>query len=139
MQRRQICLLQSNTRRSLDRMTLFFRYLVLPIYWAILTYMLLKPGEENKEYLFMFSGADKMLHLSIFAFLGLCTKAAYPRLSFTYYIISLFAYALLTEILQEAMHLGRSMEALDLLADTVGLLLGQRLFPLFQRLLMRFF
>lgn len=33
-------------------------------------------------------------------------------------------YAFLTEILQEEMKLGRSMETLDIVADTIGCLIG---------------
>jgi hypothetical protein len=42
--------------------------------------MLLKPGEENQEYWFMFSGIDKILHLSIFAALGFLFIAAFPKI-----------------------------------------------------------
>ena len=36
----------------------------------------------------------------------------------------MLAYAFLTEILQEEMHLGRSMETLDIIADTIGVFIG---------------
>ncbi|MFC3160666.1 VanZ like family protein [Chryseobacterium arachidis] len=96
----------------------------MPIYWAFLTYMLLKPGEENHEYWFMFSGIDKALHLSIFAALGFCFIAAFPKIRFSYFFQIILIYAFLTEILQEEMGLGRSMETLDIVADTIGCLLG---------------
>jgi hypothetical protein len=41
--------------------------------------MLLKPGEENHEYWFMFSGIDKVLHLSIFAALGFPLLLHFPK------------------------------------------------------------
>nr|WP_294308161.1 VanZ family protein [uncultured Chryseobacterium sp.] len=97
---------------------------ILPIYWAFLTYMLLKPGEENYEYWFMFSGIDKILHLSIFAALGFCFIAAFPKIRFLYFFQIILIYAFLTEILQEEMGLGRSMETLDVVADAVGCLVG---------------
>lgn len=90
--------------------------------------MLLKPGTENKEYWFMFSGIDKVLHLSIFSLLGFCFKVAFSKINFQYYIFITVLYALLTEILQEIMHWGRSMEALDLLADTIGLIVGYTIY-----------
>ncbi len=37
-------------------------------------------------------------------------------------------YSMLTEILQDEMKLGRSLEGLDLVADTIGALLGYFLF-----------
>ncbi|WP_294218110.1 VanZ family protein [uncultured Chryseobacterium sp.] len=97
---------------------------ILPIYWAFLTYMLLRPGEENHEYWFMFNGIDKVLHLSIFAALGFCLIAAFPKIRFSYFIQVILIYAFLTEILQEEMGLGRSMETLDVVADAIGCLIG---------------
>lgn len=44
-------------------------------------------------------------------------------------------YAFLTEILQDEMHLGRSMENLDILADTIGILVGYYVFMKMKRLL----
>ena len=123
MQTNQSYLLQTNTKNSLDKISKIFR-IVLPIYWAILTYMLLKPGEENQEYWFMFSGIDKIIHLSIFAFLGLSFSATFPKTQFSIYIYIMLIYAFLTEILQEEMHLGRSMETLDIIADTIGIFIG---------------
>lgn len=44
-------------------------------------------------------------------------------------------YAFLTEILQDEMQLGRSMENLDILADTIGVLIGYYVFKKIKRLL----
>ena len=90
--------------------------------------MLLKPGVENLEYPFMFDGIDKILHLSIFAMLGFCFMAAIPKIKFYYFIQIMLIYAILTEILQEEMGFGRSLEALDLVADTIGVLIGYFVF-----------
>ena len=90
--------------------------------------MLLKPGVENMEYPFMFDGIDKILHLSIFAMLGFCFMAAFPKIKFRYFIQIMLIYAILTEILQDEMQLGRSLEGLDLVADTIGVLLGYYVF-----------
>ena len=108
----------------MDKISKTFKLYVLPIYWAILTYMLLKPGQENQEYWFMFSGIDKVIHISIFILLGFCIKIAFPKISFYNFIHITLIYAFLTEILQEEMQLGRSMEFFDIIADTVGVLLG---------------
>jgi cation transport ATPase len=96
--------------------------------------MLLKPGEENHEYWFMFNGIDKILHLSIFAFLGFSYKAAFPKSSFSIFIYIMLIYAFLTEILQEEMKLGRTMEFLDIIADVFGVLLS----PMFAAAAMSF-
>lgn len=42
---------------------------------------------------------------------------------FAFFLI-MFIYGLVTEILQREMHLGRSMELLDLFADLLGVLMG---------------
>lgn len=121
------CLRPSNISNLLDKISKLFKK-ILPIYWAFLTYMLLRPGVENLEYPFMFSGIDKLLHLSIFGLLGFCFMAAYPKTRFTIYIQVLLIYSILTEILQDVMGFGRSLEGLDLVADTVGVLAGYYIF-----------
>jgi VanZ family protein len=98
--------------------------------------MLLKPGEENHEYWFMFSGIDKVLHISIFAMLGFCFMATFPKIKFSYFFQIILIYAFLTEILQEEMGLGRSMESLDIVADVIGCLLG---YYIYKVLVKRFF
>lgn len=120
-------LLLSNTRNLLDKISKIFTK-ILPIYWAFLTFMLLKPGVENLEYPFMFDGIDKILHLTIFAMLGFCFVAAFPKVKFIYFFQIMLGYSILTEILQDEMGWGRSLEVLDLVADTAGILLGYYLF-----------
>ena len=127
MQTYQNSFLQNNTKSLLDKISNLFKK-ILPIYWAFLTYMLLRPGIENVEFPFMFSGIDKILHLSIFGMLGFCFIAAFPKIKITYYIYILLIYSLLTEILQDEMQWGRSLEFLDLVADTTGFLLGYLVF-----------
>ena len=96
--------------------------------------MLLRPGVENVELPFMFEGIDKILHLSIFAMLGFCFMAALPKIKFVYFIQIMLIYSLLTEILQEEMQLGRSLEGLDLVADTIGVLIGYFVFQKIKQL-----
>lgn len=100
----------------------------MPIYWAFLSFMLLKPGTENVDYWFIFDGIDKMIHVSTFILLGFCFMAAFPKIRFSYFIQVMLIYALLTEILQEEMQLGRSLDVFDLFADTAGILIGYFLF-----------
>lgn len=86
--------------------------------------MLLKPGVENQEYWFMFDGIDKVIHLSIFAFLGFSFIVVFPKIKFLNYLYIILIYAFLTEILQDEMHMGRSAEFFDIVADFLGFLLG---------------
>lgn len=90
--------------------------------------MLLRPGLENMEFPFMFQGIDKVLHLCIFAMLGFCFMAAFPRIKFIYFIQIMLIYGMLTEILQDEMLWGRSLEFLDLVADIIGVLIGYFVF-----------
>ncbi|CAA7195703.1 hypothetical protein CHRY9293_01876 [Chryseobacterium potabilaquae] len=122
--------LLKNIKLSLDKISKIF-IKILPIYWAFLTYMLLKPGEENREYWFMFEGIDKVLHVSIFTALGFSFIAAFPKIKFSYFFQIILIYAFLTEILQEEMKVGRSMESLDIVADTVGCLIGYYIYKMF--------
>ncbi len=124
--------LQNNIKNHLDRISNIFKK-ILPIYWAFLTFMLLKPGSENQEYWFMFEGLDKIIHFTIFGVLGFCFIAAFPRIKFLYYIYIILIYAFLTEILQDQMNLGRSGEVLDIVADSLGLLFGYAVFRFFKR------
>ena len=83
--------------------------------------MLLKPGLENQEhYWFIFAYADKIVHFSTFLFLGFCIKAVFPKIKFWIYFQILLIYAFLTEILQDEMGFGRSLEIGDIIADTLG-------------------
>lgn len=133
MQTYQNFYLQSNTKNLLDKISNLFEK-ILPIYWAFLTYMLLRPGVENVEFPFMFAGIDKLLHLSIFAMLGFCFIAAFPKIKLSYYIYILLIYSLFTEIAQDEMKWGRSLEFLDLVADTIGFSLGYLAFIQLKRI-----
>lgn len=126
-------LLQNNIKNHLDKISKIFSK-ILPIYWAFLTFMLLKPGVENQEFPFMFEGIDKVLHLSIFALLGFCFMATFPKIKFIYYIQIMLIYSILTEILQDEMGFGRSLETLDLVADTIGVIIGYFAFMQLKRI-----
>ena len=76
----------------------------------------------------MFSGIDKVLHISIFAALGFCFMAAFPRIKFFFFLMIMMIYAFLTEILQGEMQLGRSAESLDIVADLLGVVIGYFIF-----------
>lgn len=97
--------------------------------------MLLRPGVENLEYSWMFPGIDKMVHLSIFAFLAFCFLAAYPKIRFIYFIQIMMIYGMVTEILQDEMNWGRSLEGLDLVADITGVLIGYLIFKKSHRII----
>lgn len=96
----------------------------MPIYWAILTYMLLKPADELGSFWFPFPNFDKIIHLSIFGFLGFCFMVVFQKTRFIVFLQVILCYAFGTEILQGSMGWGRSLEFLDVVADTTGCVLG---------------
>ena len=108
----------------MDRIIKKYSKIILPIYWAFLTYMLLRPGLENKEYFFMFPHLDKLIHFSIFFALGFFFRLRFPKIAIMHFSLLLISYALLTEILQDIMKVGRSLEILDAIADTFGFALS---------------
>lgn len=95
--------------------------------------MLLRAGTEKKEYWFVFNGIDKVLHVSIFAVLGFLLVSAYPKIRFLYFIQIMLLYALVTEILQDQMQMGRSLENLDVVADMLGTIIGYWIYKSIKR------
>lgn len=95
----------------------------MPIYWAFLTFMLLRPAADQ-HLPFSFDGGDKVIHVGIFIALGMLFRLALPRWDSISSFSLLLGYSIITEILQGEMHLGRSEEALDLVADMAGILIG---------------
>ena len=97
---------------------------LLILYWLFLTYMLLSPLKDLPQELPLFEGADKVVHVAIFALLSFLYKATFPRQAFWLCFTLLLLYGIATELAQEYMHIGRSGDPLDLLADAIGIVLG---------------
>ena len=100
------------------------------IYWTVLTYLLLKPAELQKEAWFIFPNIDKLVHLSIFGLLAFIFLIAYKQIKFFVFIQIMMLYAFLTEIFQELMKMGRSMETLDILADLTGVCIAYYIYSI---------
>lgn len=97
----------------------------MPIYWAFLTYILLKPTNIKIEDLWInFANMDKVVHISIFIALGFCYRMAFPQQKKILFWCIMATYSMLTEILQETMNLGRSFELMDFVADMLGIIIG---------------
>lgn len=71
-----------------------------------------------------FANIDKIVHISIFAFLGFTFRLSFPKQMFVVFIQIMLCYALLTEIMQDEIGLGRTLEFYDLICNIVGVLLG---------------
>ena len=81
----------------------------------------------------MFPHLDKLVHFSIFFLLGFLFRVRFPKTPLLYYFLILVSYALLTEILQDTMKLGRSLEVLDAVADTIGLSLSYYIYNRYEK------
>ena len=113
----------------MDKISRLFRYKILPIYWAFLTYMLLRPGEANREkHWFEFHNLDKIVRFLIFTVLGFCYSVSFPKQKKWLFVVVMFVYALFTEVAQGLMNMGRTMDFYDLIADMIGAGFGCFLF-----------
>lgn len=96
-----------------------------------------------------FTGLDKLIHLIVFSglfFMGAkaypgkdCREKGYPSLGpwkWLYLYLGLFLYGVLMEFLQGQTSY-RSMEAWDLVADSLGLIVGHTVLLLFSKPLKR--
>jgi VanZ family protein len=70
------------------------------------------------------AGFDKIEHFTAYCGLALWFTGLYPRARYWQVVAGLLALGLAVEIAQGAMHLGRSAEALDMLANAVGVAAG---------------
>ena len=67
---------------------------------------------------------DKIVHIIVFVLLGFCYRMAFPKQKYMFSVLLMAGYGAITEVLQEIMELGRSMELADFVADIFGVLLG---------------
>lgn len=103
----------------------------LLIYWVVLTFLLLKPSHLEEQSWYLFDGIDKVIHVSVFIMLGFLFMTAFKGTIFWTFIQIMLLYAFLTEIFQEMMHMGRSMEVLDIVADSIGIFLGYYIYKVY--------
>ncbi|GAA4545795.1 VanZ family protein [Pseudonocardia xishanensis] len=68
------------------------------------------------------AGVDKLVHLGVFALLG--ATGRWIRIPPLPLVVALTAYAVLSEVLQGLLPIGRSPDVLDVVADCVGVSLG---------------
>lgn len=101
----------------------------------MLTFLLLKPAHLQEESWYIFDGIDKIVHLSIFTLLGFLFMIAFSKCKFQFFVQLMLIYAFATEILQESMHMGRSLEVLDVVADFFGICIGYYLYTLLKKLI----
>lgn len=97
----------------------------MPIYWAFLTYALLRPSSDlSADFLSQMNGIDKIGHWLVFVVLGFLFYLNFPKIKIAFFLGIMLLYAVLTEVLQGTMNLGRTMEFNDLIADMLGVWAG---------------
>lgn len=110
------------------RRILFFTYL------ALITSLSILPSSDLPS-VKLFPGADKLVHLGMYAGFTFLMMWSWPRFfKGTQQLIPLFAvmfYGLGMEILQDLGHQGRSFEIMDVVANTIGYLPGWLAYRLF--------
>lgn len=107
----------------------------------LILWLTLAPKPLGNESLSLFPGADKIAHALMFGFLtftillDLQRKTDWNKISVVLILISATfssIFGISTELLQDAMHLGRGKELGDMIADTSGSYLIALLWVLFQ-------
>jgi len=104
----------------------------------ILTFLLLLPGDDLKESSWGSTyHIDKVIHVLAFAMLALSTSISLSKLrvfiGLNYRLMTLIfvvgsVFGTILEFLQQELRVGRASELLDIVADSVGLLLGFLIF-----------
>ena len=107
---------------SLSRRLLFLVYLFLIIFLSLSS-----PSQFPK--IILFSGADKIIHLLMYAGLGWMLMWAFykghlSKLIRVFLFLSIPVWGILMEIMQLFMHQGRSFSWYDILANLVGAIIG---------------
>lgn len=127
---------------------MFFRYNLFPIAWTLLIiFLTLFPGQEMPDISIwdMFS-FDKFAHIFVFAVLVLLMIVGFSKqYDFTflkknpvrYSLLYAFLLAFFIELAQKTIIAGRGFEFMDLLADSIGILLGWLAFFIIYKLELR--
>jgi VanZ family protein len=99
--------------------------IILFLYFCILTWLLLRAPQGNKQllkYIPIFN--DKLIHTISFIGLSFLAKIVYPQKNQLQIISIGTCYGILIEFLQEYMKLGRTFEYFDMVADCIGCIIG---------------
>jgi VanZ family protein len=107
------------------------------LFWCWLTGLTvasLLPGDSLPDQTFLFPGADKLIHVFMYAGLAICANLAFGSKSkkrSIHLLFGLVAYGLLLEVLQPTLS-SRTFEWMDLAANSLGTALGlSSNFPVF--------
>lgn len=99
--------------------------IILFLYFGILTWLLLRAPQGNKNLLNYFPHfSDKLIHTLTFLGLVFLAKISFPKKNQLLIIGTGTFYGILIEFLQEYMKLGRTFEYSDMVADFIGCIIG---------------
>ena len=109
---------------------------------AVILWLTLAPHPTGSLRIQLFPGADKVVHALMFGFLSVIVlldimkKKGWKTVSLPTIAIVAFGCALFgigIELVQRAMGLGRTFEALDILADSFGAVAGAGIWAMIQK------
>jgi VanZ family protein len=106
------------------------------IYLCFIAILSLLPSNDFPE-LPLFTGADKIVHISMYLGLAIlacwATHAEVKHKWYSLVILFVISWGVIMEIFQFYMHLGRSFDIHDILANSVGTLGGVAIYSLLGR------
>ena len=113
------------------------RIAIVLVYLAIIALLSLLPAYDLPT-IPLFTGADKIIHFCMYcglSFLFCWGASVSPRhvRSLLFILAGSFLWGALMEVLQRAMHLGRSFEVADMVANFAGAAAGLLVYRFFER------
>ena len=116
---------------------LWLRRIILLLYMTVVAILSLMPAYDLPEFT-IFSGIDKVVHLSMYLGLSVLTCWSFEinrkKMTPIYILLAgVFMWGVLMEILQRTMHNGRNFEFRDMIANLTGAIIGLMIYRYFDR------
>lgn len=116
---------------------LWLRRIILLFYMTAIAILSLMPVNDLPHFT-VFSGIDKVVHLSMYLGLSVLTCWSFEinrKKMVPLYILlaGVFMWGVLMEILQRTMHNGRNFEFRDMIANLTGAIIGLLIYRYFDR------
>lgn len=102
---------------------------VKPIFFSTIGIVLLATLLPTQDFnsdigLSKIKNIDKAVHIIMFIVLGALMVFSYPQIKWSYTFIALVTLGIIIELLQETLPTHRTFEYGDIIADTIGVVLG---------------
>lgn len=116
---------------------LWLRRIILLFYMTVVAVLSLMPANDLPHFT-VFSGIDKIVHLSMYLGLSVLTCWSFEinrKKMVPLYILlaGVFLWGVLMEILQRTMHNGRNFEFRDMIANLTGAIIGLMIYRYFDK------